>query len=131
DTIPDERYNFENGLPIAGRIVGVNVDSTAWGYVTRQQFIIDAFSNEPGGREKQDVGLDGMSSADEQRFFKECFMDTIEAVVNSQALQLIKQHPSAYDFDFYLGEQRYAQSSNILQRSNNFMGMLDNAPEST
>lgn len=131
DIIPDERYNFENGLPIADRIVGVNVDSTAWGYVTRQQFVIDAFSNEPGGREKQDVGLDGMSSADEQRFFKESFLDKIEAVVNPQALELIKQDPSADDFDFYLGEKWDAQSANILQRYKNFMGMENNAPEST
>ncbi len=46
DVIPDERYNFENGLPLVPKQVGVNVDSTAWGYATKSQYLINAFSNE-------------------------------------------------------------------------------------
>lgn len=131
DIIPDERYNFENGLPIADRVVGINVDSTAWGYVTRQQFVINAFSNEPGGREKQDVGLDGMNSADEQRFFKESFLDRVESTVSPQAMELIRSDPSGDDFEFYLGEKWDQQRANVLQRYKNFLGAENNSPEST
>lgn len=131
DIIPDERYNFENGLPVGDRVVGVNVDSTAWGYVTRQQFVINAFSNEPGARERQDVGHDGMNSADEQSFFKESFLDRIETTVEPQALELIRQDPSADDYEFYLGEKWDAERANILQRYKNFLGTENNSPEST
>jgi cell surface protein SprA len=130
DIIPDERYNFENGLPADERVVGVNVDSTAWGYVTRQQFVINAFSNEVGARERQDVGFDGMSSVDEQVFFKQSFLDQVESTVAPEAMTLLRQDPSADDFDFYLGEKWDSQRANILQRYKNFLGTEKNSPES-
>ncbi|GAA4433947.1 cell surface protein SprA [Ravibacter arvi] len=131
DIIPDERYNFENGLPIAERVVGVNVDSTQWGYVTRQQFVINAFSNEPGGRARQDVGFDGMNSNDERAFFAESFLNKVESTVSPQAMELIRQDPSGDDFDFYLGEKWDAEKANVLQRYKNFLGTENNSPEST
>ncbi len=131
DIIPDERYNYENGLPVGERVVGVNVDSTAWGYVTKQQFVINAFSNEAGARERQDVGLDGMGNSDEQRFFKTSYLDRIEQLVRPEVLEQIKADPSGDDFRFYLGAEWDAQEANILQRYKDFMGMESNSPEST
>ncbi|GAB3168566.1 T9SS outer membrane translocon Sov/SprA [Telluribacter humicola] len=130
DVIPDGRYNFENGLPISDTRAGTQVDSTAWGIVTRQQYLINAFSNEPGAREKQDVGLDGLSNAEERRYFRERFLDRLPANLTAEARDRILADPSGDDFQFYLGEELDAQDRKILERYKYYSGMEGNSPES-
>ncbi|QRR02209.1 T9SS outer membrane translocon Sov/SprA [Dyadobacter sandarakinus] len=129
DVIPDERYNFENGLPIVDRQIGVNVDSTAWGYVTKSQYLINAFSNESGARERQDIGLDGLNSADERTFFQQ-YINRLPANLTPEARQLILNDPSGDDFQFFLGPDLDAADAKVLQRYKNYMGMENNSPES-
>jgi cell surface protein SprA len=129
DVIPDERYNFENGLPIVQRQVGVNVDSTAWGYATKSQYLINAFSNESGAREKQDVGLDGLSNADERAFFKQ-YLDRLPATLTAEARERILADPSGDDFKFFLGAEQDSANLKVLERYKNYIGMENNSPES-
>lgn len=129
DVIPDERYNYENGLPTGELIPGVNIDSTAWGRVTKQQFVINAFTNEAGAREKQDIGLDGLNNADENMFFKQRFIDRLPANLTAEARESILSDPSADDFKFYL-DASFPSSASILERYKYFMGMEGNSPES-
>ncbi len=130
DVIPDGRYNFENGLPINDTRAGTQIDSTAWGIVTRQQYLINAFSNEPGAREKQDVGLDGLSNAEERRYFRERFLDLLPANLTAEARERILADPSGDDFQFYLGEELDAQDMKVLERYKYYSGMERNSPES-
>ena len=54
--------NFENGIPAGNKITsgaGKNVETTDWGLAPSRQFVINAFDNS-AGREKQDIGLDGL-----------------------------------------------------------------------
>jgi cell surface protein SprA len=125
DVIPDERYNFENGLPIGPKIVGENVDSTAWGYATKSQYLINAFSNEPGARQRQDVGLDGMSNEEERVFFKE-YLDALPQGVRDR----FSQDPSGDDFSFFLGQELDDNNAKVIERYKNYMGMENNSPES-
>ncbi|WP_138481090.1 T9SS outer membrane translocon Sov/SprA [Dyadobacter bucti] len=129
DVIPDERYNFENGLPIVPKQVGVNVDSTAWGYATKSQYLINAFSNESGARERQDVGLDGLSNAEERVFFKQ-FLDRLPGNLTSEARQRILSDPSGDDFKFFLGTEADSANLKVLERYKNYIGMENNSPES-
>ncbi|MEO6284704.1 MAG: cell surface protein SprA [Dyadobacter sp.] len=129
DVIPDERYNFENGLPIVQRQVGVNVDSTAWGYATKSQYLINAFSNESGAREKQDVGLDGLSNADERTFFKQ-YLDRLPATLTADARERILADPSGDDFKFFLGAEQDSADLKVLERYKSYIGMENNSPES-
>ncbi|GHB73185.1 T9SS outer membrane translocon Sov/SprA [Persicitalea jodogahamensis] len=130
DVVPDGRFNFENGLPVEPR-PGINVDSTAWGRVTKEQFIINAFSNEAGAREKQDVGLDGLNSQQERVYFKERFLDRLPPTLTQQARDRILADPSGDDFQFYLGEELDIADAKILERYKEFLGMEGNSPEST
>lgn len=130
DVIPDGRYNFENGLPVSDTRAGTQIDSTAWGIVTKQQYLINAFSNEPGAREKQDVGLDGLSNAEERRYFKERFLDRLPANLTSEARERILSDPSGDDFQFYLGEDLDAEGKKVLERYKFYSGMEGNSPES-
>ncbi|MCE7041201.1 cell surface protein SprA [Dyadobacter sp. CY312] len=125
DVIPDERYNFENGLPIGPKIVGDNVDSTAWGYVTKSQYLINAFSNEPGARQRQDVGLDGMNNEEERIFFKK-YLDALPQGVRER----FSEDPSGDDFSFFLGQDFDDNNAKVIERYKNYMGMENNSPES-
>ena len=102
DVIPDERYNFENGLPIVPKVVGDNVEQTVWGQVTKSQYLINAFSNESGARQKQDVGLDGLSNDEERTFFKE-YLDRLPGNLTADAKAKILADPSGDDFKYFLG----------------------------
>jgi cell surface protein SprA len=66
DILKDEKKFFENGLPIDGDTT--SVDFTVWGKVPRIQSTVYAFDNTAGAREKQDVGLNGLSSDEEKTF---------------------------------------------------------------
>lgn len=131
DVIPDGRYNFENGLPIVPRqTTGPtrNVEPTAWGFAPRTQFVTKAFSNQPGAREAQDVGLDGMNSTDERNFYTD-FLSKLPANLSPQARATIEADPAADDYEFYFSEKANTENWKIIQRYKNFMGMENNSPE--
>jgi cell surface protein SprA len=129
DVIPDERYNFENGLPLTNKVVGENIEQTAWGHVTKSQYLINAFSNEAGARQKQDVGLDGLSNEEERTFFKE-YLDRLPANLTAEAKSKILADPSGDDFKYFLGEEQDLANLTILSRYKDYIGMENNSPES-
>ena len=132
DVVKDGRYNFENGLPISSDVRSTirGVDSTAWGRVTRQQFITNAFSNEANARQQQDIGLDGLDNTQERTFFQQYLNDIRTRVTNTDAFQQIARDPSNDDFKYYLGSQ--ADSARyIVSRYKNFIGMENNSPENS
>ncbi|MDR2918552.1 MAG: cell surface protein SprA [Tannerella sp.] len=66
DVLKDEKKFFENGLPINEDMSQVEI--TKWGKVPIQQSTVDGFDNTSGARERQDVGLNGLSSEEEKTF---------------------------------------------------------------
>ena len=64
DILRDGKKAFEHGLPVSAADQG-RVDSTIWGYVPKTTSTVVAFSNEEGSRAMQDVGLNGLSTAQE------------------------------------------------------------------
>ena len=74
DVLRDGYKSSENGLPApstAAQNNGNNVptDTTNWGIVPSIQPLVNAFNSSEGDRASQDVGLDGLSNAQEQAFF--------------------------------------------------------------
>ncbi|MBO7457274.1 MAG: cell surface protein SprA, partial [Paludibacteraceae bacterium] len=65
DILRDGKKAFEHGLPVSAADLG-RVDSTIWGYVPRTTSTVVAFSNETGSRAMQDVGLNGLTTTQEQ-----------------------------------------------------------------
>ncbi len=68
DVLKDSRKAFENGLPASPDII--QVDTTAWGRIPLVQSLVPAFNNDVEARKYQDVGLDGLSDADERSFLQ-------------------------------------------------------------
>lgn len=124
DAIPDSRNNFENGLQ-ADSVENATPIKTLWGKAPRTQFVTDAFANSEGSRQYQDVGLDGLSNAEEKEFFK-TYVEAIEKVVtspNKKAEYLAD--PSGDDFTYFLNAP---EEASIIERFKHFGGMENNAP---
>lgn len=127
DVIPDGRFNFENGLKVAGDDRSRENEETPWGYATRQQFVTNAFQNTEGALEQQDVGLDGMSNTQERTKLAP-FLNQVRQRLNPDAFAEIQKDPSNDDFKFYLGPG--ADSAKyIVARYKQFMGMDGNSKE--
>jgi cell surface protein SprA len=128
DVIKDNRHGFENGLPADGDTS--KVLKTTWGYVTRQQFLTNAFDNSTAARLNQDIGLDGLRNEEESEYHAE-FVDDIRGNVNQDALDRILADVSADDFQYYLGSELDAADAKILERYKDFNGTEGNSPVST
>ena len=122
DILRDGRKSFENGMPTAADMQGV--DTTVWGRVPAGQYLNVGFDNDPAMRTFQDIGLDGLSSKDldgdgipDERSFFAPYLNSIQATVtNATALARIEDDPSNDDFVHYLDERLDNAQSSILDR---------------
>lgn len=130
DFIPDSRNNFENGLLPSGGSFSQPV-TTRWGKAPSVQFLTDAFDNQTGSREKQDVGLDGLSNSEETNFpHIKRYLEDIKGKVKPDVYEQIAKDPSGDDFKFFIDADYDAQNKNLLQRFKNYLGVENNSPQS-
>jgi len=124
DVMRDGKHAFENGLPPDGNLTDpTQATRNNWGYVTNQQYLNNAFNNDPEARANQDVGLDGVNSALEASVFS-----TFVNAVNPQARPIILEDPSSDNFSYFFGDELDAKNAKILERYKNFNGMENNTP---
>ena len=118
DILRDSRKSFEQGLP--GPNEEFDVDTTAWGFVSRKQNLVNAFSNDPATRLAQDVGLNGMNSEKELEFYA-AFVAEIEAMnISEEAKQAILADPASDDFQYFRGSALDEARASILERYKKF-----------
>jgi cell surface protein SprA len=130
DVLKDSKKAFENGLPTTA--VVKDVDTTAWGRVSKQESLVYAFDSDPNSRAFQDIGLDGLNSTDESAFFKQVYLDKIEALygTNSEAYQKALSDVSSDDYHFFKGDDYDQQKLSILERYKKINGLEGNSPVS-
>lgn len=116
DVLKDGRKSLENGLPADGD--NTKVDTTVWGKVPRLQPVTQSFDNTQEARKLQDVGLDGLSTAEEQSYHKTQFLDPLATNFgsNSEAYRLALQDPSSDDYHYYRGDDLDNGQASILER---------------
>ncbi|MES2797706.1 MAG: cell surface protein SprA, partial [Bacteroidota bacterium] len=136
DIIPDSRFNFENGLPLEEnpQVLIDKVAISPWGYATKQQFITNAFDNREGSREKQDIGLDGLNSTQENDFFKTSFLDKLPTNLLPEVKAKILADPSGDDYKFYFNpdfNETTDPNKKLVFRYKDALGMENNSPPST
>ncbi|ALD19945.1 gliding motility-like protein [Hymenobacter sp. DG25A] len=120
DVLKDQsRYEFENGLSDDEANPERDTERTEWGRVSTQQFLTDAFSTAPGGRNRQDIGLDGLNDTEEKTFF--------------QGVYSTLEDPSADDFRHHLNDYYNSggRDIKILGRYKEYNGMEANSPENS
>lgn len=125
DVQRDGKHAFEQGLPVDGS-KSVGVIQNDWGYVTTQQYVVNAFANESSARVNQDVGLDGAQNAEEASLYKTDFLDRL--IVSAEVKAAIEGDPSADDFQYFLGDELDNVDAKLLQRYKNYNGLDGNSP---
>ncbi|WP_290842013.1 cell surface protein SprA [Flavobacterium sp.] len=103
DILKDGRKQFENGLGPGSVLV-----PTVWGNVPGSQSLIYAYDADGANRSAQDIGLDGLSDAEEAAKFP-AFADLAD--------------PSGDNYRYYLNAQ-----GNILERYRDYNGTQGNSP---
>lgn len=124
DILKDGRKAMENGMSPTGDLSGV--DSTVWGRVPKRQPVVQAFDNDPAARARQDIGIDGLSDADERMFHAD-FLSQMQNLLSPEAFQRLWDDPSGDNFRYYRGSAMDADRAGILKRYQHFNGMEGNA----
>ena len=124
DILKDGRKSIENGLPVNGDLS--TVDTTAWGRVAKLQPVVNAFDNNPNARSLQDVGLDGLSDADERAKFG-TYVQAVQHQVSTQAAAAVAADPSSDDYQYYQGAALNEAGAGILQRYAKYNGTDGNS----
>ncbi len=127
DVLKDGYKSFENGLPTSSTVEDVEI--TAWGRVPTNFSIVEAFDNDPTSRKYQDVGLDGLRTADEKLFFDSVYIQPLLSTYGSasNAYESAINDPSADNFHYFRGSDFDSQSISILDRYKNFNNMEGNS----
>jgi len=137
DILKDGKKSYESGLPIDGDISKTN--TTVWGRVPRTQSTVNAFDNTLGARQKQDVGLDGLSDKDESLFpAYSDYVAQVKTTVSPDELTKMKadpfspvNDPAGDDYHFYRGTDYDTKQLDILTRYKHYNGTEGNSPDAT
>lgn len=114
DILKDSQRFFENGLPGPANRNRRTVN-TNWGRVPVGQQITRAFDNDPATRTQQDVGLDGLSDAQEASFYSEYLGKLTD--VNAQAAAIVANDVSNDNFQFFT---QYPSNTPVRERYRKF-----------
>ena len=105
DVLKDGRKVYENGLPAAGQNTATY--NTAWGITPATQSLVYAFDADGQNRSLQDLGLDGLTDAEERLIY-----------TNGPA-----EDPAGDNYTYF------AQGSgSVLERYKNYNGTQGNSP---
>lgn len=135
DILKDGLKSYENGLPINDDDTSVTTTNTVWGRVSDQTSMTYAFDNTAGSRVNQDVGLNGLSTAQEQEFdtYRE-FVNKLRTRLPATTLAAMQDDPfsplndpASDNYHFYRGNDYDAQRLSILERYKRYNGTEGNS----
>lgn len=115
DVLKDGKKFYESGLPVDDN--SSLYSETTWGRVPTQTSITYAFNTANGSRERQDVGLNGLSSADERNFpAYRNYLEAVQGRVTPEVYDSILRSPSADLYHYFRGSDYDAQQRSIKDR---------------
>lgn len=127
DVLRDGKRLYENGLPAPNFNSPVD-NNTVWGRVPSNPLqVTNAFSNNADDRPYQDVGLDGLQTADEKTKFAP-YLTSVGSIVNPATLQKIQNDPSGDNFRAYRDDLYEQTNAGILQRYKEINNPDGNSP---
>ena len=135
DILRDGKKSFENGMPVSDADEG-RVESTFWGRVPKTTSTVNAFSNETGSRERQDIGLDGLNDDQEKTWpAYKTYVETLRGKVNPDVISRWSRDlfsplndPAGDNFHFYRGTDYDEMEVPILERYKHYNGTQGNSP---
>lgn len=135
DVLPDGEKSFENGLPTDASDAATPNNTTSpwtathWGHVPVNPSLVNAFDNNTASRPFQDIGLDGLSDAQEQAFFSS-YLANASKNLSSSAYSSIYADPSSDDYHYYRGDDYDAENLGVLNRYMQYNGLEGNSATS-
>lgn len=127
DVIKDRSKSFENGLPTDPNVA--NQDRyTDVARVPTGRTLNNAFVNEQGARELQDLGLDGMDDAQERNFFDTIFLQTLRNILDPAAYEKISNDPSGDNYSYHSKNEFDNNQTPVLERYKDYNGQQGNSP---
>lgn len=131
DVLKDGKKFYENGLPVNDDPTAY--EETVWGKVPTRQSTVYAFDDNQGAiaRQKQDVGLNGLSSTEEREFgaYKK-YIEDIKSIVsgNPEFISKVENDPAGDTYHFYRGSDYDEQKTSILDRYKYYNNTEGNSP---
>lgn len=129
DILKDGKKSYESGMPTdndPSRYV-----ETVWGRVPSQNSVTYAFNTSSDARDRQDVGLDGLSSEDEASFsVYKTYLDQIRAKVSEAVYDSIIKDPAGDNYHYFRGSDFDRAKTPILERYKRINGTEGNSPDS-
>ncbi|HOI27112.1 MAG TPA: cell surface protein SprA [Paludibacteraceae bacterium] len=134
DVLRDGRISFENGLPTTSNQTAV--DTTVWGRVPKIQAITNSF--DMSNVEQQDLGLNGLSTAEEFNYFTyRKYVEGVRSKLIPSAVQRMNEDffspladPAGDNFHYFRGSDYDDKQVTVLDRYKYFNGMEANSSTS-
>lgn len=115
DILKDGRKYYESGMPLDGN--SALYTENAWGRVPNQTTVTYAFNTSAGSREKQDIGLNGLSSKEETTYPTYAkYLEAIRGKVSPAVYDSIAADPAGDDYHYFRGTDYDRQRMSILDR---------------
>ena len=130
DVLLDGKKFYENGMPVDGD--SAKWTQTVWGKVPTGKSLVYAFDNtNADARELQDVGLNGLSSAEERTWpAYATYLDDIRGKVRPEVFQTFYDDPAADTYHYYRGQDYDDVHMSVLDRYRKYNGTEGNSPNS-
>ena len=129
DVLRDGKKFYESGMPVDGTSA---FETTQWGRIPKQATQTYAFATTSGSRERQDVGLNGLTN-DEERLFG-AYSDWLQkiggVVQNDSLLAAWQQDPAGDDYHYFRGSDYDDERRSIIDRYRLINNPQGNSPSS-
>ena len=129
DVLRDGKKFYESGMPVDGTS---SFETTQWGKIPVQATQTYAFATTSGSRERQDVGLNGLTNEEERTFGPYAdWLNNIGSVVqNDSLLQAWRNDPAGDDYHYFRGSDFDNERRSIMDRYRLINNPQGNSPSS-
>ena len=128
DVLRDGKKFYESGMPVDG---SQSFTWSQWGKIPTQSTVTYAFATTGGSRDKQDVGLNGLTDEEERSHTQyQDFLSFARANVTGPALDSINADPAGDNYRYFRGAELDQRKSSILERYKYINNPQGNSPES-
>ena len=114
DILRDGKKYYESGMPVDGTS---SYTTTQWGKIPVQATQTYAFATTTGSREKQDVGLNGLTDEEERAFAPyQDFNSFVQTLANDSVKTAWMNDPANDDYHYSRGRDLDDRKASILER---------------
>ena len=130
DILKDGKKFYENGLPSGSN--QYEFEETVWGRVPTNTSLVYAFDNNADSRDRQDCGLNGLSSTDEAAHpTYKAYLEALQGRVRQEVYDSIVADPAGDKYHYFRGSDYDAVQRSIIERYKYFNNTEGNSPSNS